>query len=65
MSSQQDGCSAVVVDGVWLDESRGWAYDMHTQDVESVRFLHGAEATLQYGHRGAYGVLVIETRRVR
>lgn len=65
MRSQQDGCSAVVVDGVWLDESRGWAYDIHTQDIESVRFLHGAEATLQYGHRGAYGVLVIETRRVR
>ena len=65
MRSNQRGCAAVVLDGVWLGESRGWAYDMHTQDIESVRFLHGAEATLQYGHRGAYGVLLIETRRGR
>ena len=65
MRSNQRGCAAVVLDGVWLGESRGWAYDTHTQDIESVRFLHGAEATLQYGHRGAYGVLLIETRRVR
>ena len=63
--SNQHGCAAVVLDGVWLGESRGWAYDIHTQDIESVRFLHGAEATLQYGHRGAYGVLLIETRRGR
>ena len=65
MRSNQHGCAAVVLDGVWLGESRGWAYDMHTQDIESVRFLHGAEATLQYGHRGAYGVLLVETRRGR
>ena len=65
MRSNQYGCAAVVLDGVWLGESRGWAYDMHTQDIESVRFLHGAEATLQYGHRGAYGVLLVETRRGR
>ena len=58
---RQPDCAAVVLDGVFLGESKGWAYDMNTQDIYSVRFLYGPEALLRYGHRGAQGVLLIDT----
>ena len=61
----QADCAAVVVDGVFQGRSKGWAYDMHTQDIYSVRFLHGPDAALRYGHRGATGVVLIETHRGR
>jgi hypothetical protein len=59
-------CATVVVDGVLLGpDASEWVYRMSTQEVFSVRFLHGPGAALRYGHRGSDGVLLIETRAGR
>ncbi len=63
MTTQVNPCSAVVVDGVLLaPEAAGWIFDMDPDAIFAMRFLRGSEASLQYGHVGGNGVLVIETR---
>lgn len=60
---QGRSCAAVVVDGVLMGPGAAdWVYRMSTQDIFSMRFLHGPAAALRYGHRGSDGVLFIETR---
>ena len=59
-------CAMVVLDGVPIDPvSAGWMYQTSTHDIYSLRFLHGAEAALRYGHRGTNGVLLIQTHQGR
>lgn len=59
-------CAAIVLDGVLIDRrSAGWLYEMSTDDIFRMRYVHGPEATLRYGRHGADGVLVIETRAGR
>ena len=63
MTTGANPCAAVVVDGVFLSpEAAGWIYDMDPDAIFAMRFLRGAEATLQYGNVAGNGVLVIETR---
>lgn len=63
MTTQVNPCSAVIVDGVLLaPEAAGWIFDMDPDAIFAMRFLRGSDATLQYGHVGGNGVLVIETR---
>ena len=55
-------CAMIVVDGVPIDPvSAGWIYQTSSHDIYSIRFLYGGEAILRFGHRGANGVLLIET----
>ena len=55
-------CAMVVVDGVPIDPAAaGWTYQTSSHDIYSIRFLYGGEAILRFGHRGANGVLLIET----
>ena len=57
-----DDLDAIVVDGVPIDPvSAGWVYQTSSHDIYSIRFLYGGEAILRFGHRGANGVLLIET----
>ncbi len=59
-------CAAVVVDGVLLNpESAGWVYELDPSDIFAIRFLHGTDAGVRYGHTGGTGVLVVETRAGR
>ena len=63
MTTEVNPCSAVIVDGVLLaPEAAGWIFDMDPDAIFAMRFLRGSDATLQYGHVGGNGVLVIETR---
>lgn len=65
-----------VVDGVPIDDNTNFTYGFQTagpgispislipqQDVESIEVLKDASATALYGSRGAYGVILITTKR--
>lgn len=65
-----------VVDGVQVDDNTDFAYGFNTggtgisplslippEDVESIDVLKDAAATALYGSRGAYGVIIITTKR--
>ncbi|TCS85327.1 TonB-linked SusC/RagA family outer membrane protein [Anseongella ginsenosidimutans] len=65
-----------VVDGVPIESDGNFEYGFQTpspgmsplslipqQDIESVEVLKDAQATALYGSRGAYGVILITTRR--
>lgn len=65
-----------IVDGVPIDDNQNFSYGFQTpgpgvspislipqQDVESIEVLKDASATALYGSRGAYGVIVITTKR--
>jgi TonB-dependent starch-binding outer membrane protein SusC len=50
-----------VIDGVPMDVQHGTLTWLNAHDVESIRALKGADASL-YGVRGANGVIVIKTK---
>lgn len=50
-----------VIDGVPTDVNRGTLSWLSPHDIESIRALKGADATI-YGVRGANGVIVIKTK---
>lgn len=65
-----------VIDGVPLDENTGYEYGFESaspgvsplslipvEDIESVVVLKDAQATALYGSRGAYGVILVQTKR--
>lgn len=65
-----------VVDGVQVDDNANYSYGFDQagpgisplstippEDVESIEVLKDAAATAQYGSRGAYGVILITTKR--
>ena len=65
-----------VIDGVPLDENNNYQYGFDqagpgisplslipTEDVESIEVLKDGQATSLYGSRGAYGVILITTKR--
>lgn len=65
-----------VIDGVPIDVNGGYEYGFNTagpnispismippEDIESIDFLLDAQATALYGSRGAYGVILVTTRR--
>ncbi|WP_392470503.1 SusC/RagA family TonB-linked outer membrane protein [Sphingobacterium cellulitidis] len=65
-----------VIDGVPLDENNNFEYGFQTagpgisplslipvEDIESVTTLKDAQATALYGSRGAYGVILVTTKR--
>jgi TonB-linked SusC/RagA family outer membrane protein len=65
-----------VVDGVPIDDNQDFSYGFQSagpgvspislipqQDVESIEVLKDASATALYGSRGAYGVILITTKR--
>ena len=65
-----------VVDGVPIDDNQNFSYGFQSagpgvspislipqQDVESIEVLKDASATALYGSRGAYGVILITTKR--
>jgi TonB-linked SusC/RagA family outer membrane protein len=65
-----------VVDGVPVDDNQNFSYGFQSagpgvspislipqQDVESIEVLKDASATALYGSRGAYGVILITTKR--
>ena len=67
-----------VIDGVPVDMNTNYEYGFQgggpgisplslipPEDIESVEFLKDAAATSQYGSRGAYGVIIITTKRGR
>lgn len=65
-----------VIDGVPIDEGNGFEYGFQTQgpgvsplsmipveDLEEITVLKDAQATALYGSRGAYGVILVTTKR--
>lgn len=65
-----------VVDGVQIDDNANYSYGFNqagpgvspiamipVEDIEQVEVLKDAAATSQYGSRGAYGVILITTKR--
>lgn len=65
-----------VVDGVPVDDNQNFSYGFQTsgpgvspislipqQDIENIEVLKDASATALYGSRGAYGVILITTKR--
>jgi len=65
-----------VIDGVPMDENNNYEYGFQTagpgisplslipvEDIESVTTLKDAQATALYGSRGAYGVILVTTKR--
>ena len=65
-----------IIDGVPLDADKAAEFGFQTQgpgisplslipqeDVESIQVLKDAQATAMYGSRGAYGVIIITTKR--
>jgi len=65
-----------IIDGVPIDADKASEYGFQTQgpgisplslippeDIESLQVLKDAQATSMYGSRGAYGVIIITTRR--
>ena len=65
-----------VIDGVPLDENNDYEYGFQTagpgisplslipvEDIESITTLKDAQATALYGSRGAYGVILVTTKR--
>jgi len=65
-----------IIDGVPLDADKAAEYGFQSQgpgisplslipveDVEDIQFLKDAQATSMYGSRGAYGVIIITTKR--
>lgn len=65
-----------VVDGVQVDDNTDYAYGFNSagtgisplslippEDVESIDVLKDAAATALYGSRGAYGVIIVTTKR--
>lgn len=67
-----------VIDGVPVDMNTNYEYGFQgggpgisplslipPEDIEQMEFLKDAAATSQYGSRGAYGVIIVTTRRGR
>ncbi len=65
-----------IVDGVQVDPNSNFEYGFQSsgpglsplslipqEDIESVQVLKDAQATAQYGSRGAYGVIIVTTKR--
>ena len=65
-----------IIDGVPIDADKASEYGFQTQgpgisplslipqeDIESIQVLKDAQATSMYGSRGAYGVIIITTKR--
>ncbi|TJZ59735.1 SusC/RagA family TonB-linked outer membrane protein [Sphingobacterium olei] len=65
-----------VIDGVPVDEGNSFEYGFQTQgpgispismipveDIEDITILKDAQATALYGSRGAYGVILVTTKR--
>ncbi|GHE23386.1 SusC/RagA family TonB-linked outer membrane protein [Sphingobacterium griseoflavum] len=65
-----------VIDGVPVDENTGFEYGFETagpglspismippEDIESIDILKDAQATALYGSRGAFGVILVTTKR--
>ncbi|WP_161596850.1 SusC/RagA family TonB-linked outer membrane protein [Chitinophaga vietnamensis] len=65
-----------VIDGVPIDPNSGYEYGFNQagpglnplslippEDIESIQVLKDAQATSLYGSRGAYGVMLINTKR--
>jgi TonB-dependent starch-binding outer membrane protein SusC len=65
-----------IIDGVPLDADKASEFGFQTQgpgisplslipqeDIENIQVLKDAQATSMYGSRGAYGVIIISTRR--
>ena len=65
-----------IIDGVPIDADKASDYGFQTQgpgisplslipqeDIESIQVLKDAQATSMYGSRGAYGVIIISTKR--
>ena len=65
-----------IIDGVPLDADKAAEYGFQTQgpgisplslippeDIESIQVMKDAQATAMYGSRGAYGVIIITTKR--
>ncbi|WP_398455145.1 SusC/RagA family TonB-linked outer membrane protein [Sphingobacterium thalpophilum] len=65
-----------VIDGVPIDDNSGYEYGFETagpgmspismippEDIESITVMKDAQATAMYGSRGAYGVILVETKR--
>ncbi len=65
-----------IIDGVQADMNSNYEYGFQTagpginplslippEDIESMQFLKDAQATAQYGSRGAYGVIILTTKR--
>lgn len=65
-----------VIDGVPVDESSNFEYGFQTsgpgispiamiptEDIENITVLKDAQATALYGSKGAYGVILVTTRR--
>lgn len=65
-----------IIDGVPIDADKASDYGLQTQgpgisptslippeDIESIEILKDAQATSLYGSRGAYGVIIITTKR--
>ncbi|SMG51073.1 SusC/RagA family TonB-linked outer membrane protein [Sphingobacterium psychroaquaticum] len=65
-----------VIDGVPVDEGNSYEYGFQTQgpgispismipteDIEDITILKDAQATAQYGSKGAYGVILVTTKR--
>lgn len=65
-----------VIDGMPLDENTGYEYGFQSaapgisplslipvEDIESVVVMKDAQATALYGSRGAYGVILVTTKR--
>jgi TonB-linked SusC/RagA family outer membrane protein len=65
-----------IIDGVPIDADKASDYGFQTQgpgisplslipqeDIESIQILKDAQATSMYGSRGAYGVIIITTKR--
>ncbi|KGE15673.1 SusC/RagA family TonB-linked outer membrane protein [Sphingobacterium deserti] len=65
-----------IVDGIQVDDNTDFAYGFNTggvgispismippEDIENVDILKDAAATALYGSRGAYGVIIITTKR--
>ncbi|QKJ31084.1 SusC/RagA family TonB-linked outer membrane protein [Mucilaginibacter mali] len=72
----QPAAPLFVVDGVPIDDNSNFQYGFQSagpgispislipqQDVESIEVLKDASATALYGSRGAYGVILITTKR--
>lgn len=65
-----------IVDGVPIDDNSGYSYGFEeaspgispislipTEDIQQIEVLKDATATSLYGSRGAYGVIIITTKR--
>ncbi|NGM62510.1 SusC/RagA family TonB-linked outer membrane protein [Sphingobacterium sp. SGG-5] len=65
-----------IVDGVPIDDNSGYSYGFEeaspgispislipTEDIQQIEVLKDASATSLYGSRGAYGVIIITTKR--